>query len=143
MSSTVKGILQKINFIEKDMELHKQILFSIEADDKDQIERVIKQIADFKAQIEELRLKIKEVDESEYYRIIRIEAGTLTFRKLSENKSFKAVNTLNDSGQCRVTLSSGETLECLVAAQEESGDWCVLTVDGDVRELGASEVQSE
>jgi hypothetical protein len=73
MTETVKGLLQKINFIETDMDLHKQILVSIPSENKAEIETVIKKIAAQKDQINDLRLRIKDVDENEYNKIIAIE----------------------------------------------------------------------
>ena len=142
MSSTVKGLLQKINFIEKDMELHKQILFSIDGDDRNQIEAVVAKIAGFKAQIEDLRQKINEIDADEYNRIIRIETGSQVFKSLSEDKQFEEVITLNETGQCGLKLADETTLDCLVAAREASGDWSVLTVEGEVMEYRADQVKA-
>ena len=141
MSSKVKGILQKINFIETDMALHKDILFSIPSDQKEEMERVLKIIAGMKAQIESLRQKIKEIDEDEYNRIVAIEAATDQFKKLSQGKKFARVNTLNETGECFVTLNDGSRIDCLVAAQEEDGNWIVLTLEGETREFPGGLVQ--
>ncbi len=48
MSSEVKGLLQKINFIETDMDLHKQILVSIPSDNKIEMQTIIAKMADQK-----------------------------------------------------------------------------------------------
>lgn len=134
MSETVKTLLQKINFIETDMDLHKQILASIPSNDKKEMERVISVIADQKKQILDLRQKIKEADEGEYNKIIAIERATENFRQLSQNKKFVAVNTLNETGECYVTLTDGTRIECLVSAKEDNGNWTILTLDGEVKE---------
>ena len=73
MSSRTKEILQKINFIEADMELHKQILVSIPSDNKAQMEEIIEKISDLKKQINDLRQEIKKTDKDEYDKIIAIE----------------------------------------------------------------------
>ena len=130
----VKGLLQKINFIETDMELHKQILVSISPDDKAQMESIIKKIADLKQQINELRSKIKTIDENEYNKIIAIEKAAMTFRKISRDRKYVQVNTLNESGQCFITLNDGTRIDCLVAAKEENGNWTILTLEGKTRE---------
>lgn len=134
MSATIKGLLQKINFIETDMDLHKQILVSIPSDNNAQIETTIQKIADQKNQINQLRQQIKQLDENEYNRIIAIEQAAETFRQISKDKKFVRVNTLNESGVCYITLNEGTRIDCLVAAKEENGNWTVLTLDGKTRE---------
>lgn len=141
MSSEVKTLLQKINFIETDMELHKQILLSIPSNKKDEIEKTINEIADQKNQIDKLRLKIKEIDKPEYDKIITIEKAAAKFKQISANKNFIAVNTLNESGECYITLSSGKRIDCLVAAKEENGNFTILTVDGETKEYPKDIVQ--
>ncbi len=135
MTETVKGLLQKINFIETDMDLHKQILVSIPSENKAEIETVIKKIAAQKDQINDLRLKIKDIDENEYNKIIAIEKGAQDFRQISKDKKFVLVNTLNDTGECFITLNDGTRIDCLVAAKEENGNWTILTLEGVTKEL--------
>jgi hypothetical protein len=134
MSVSVKGLLQKINFIEADMELHKQILFSIPSDHKVEMKKVLNTIADQKQQIIDLREQIKLIDENEYNKIIAIEKAAETFKQISRDKKFVQVNTLNEKGQCFITLNDGTRLDCLVAAEEENGNWTVLTIDGETKE---------
>ncbi|MCG8614942.1 MAG: hypothetical protein MI802_01890 [Desulfobacterales bacterium] len=134
MKDRVKGLLQKINFIETDMDLQKQILFSIPSDEKDEIKKVMSVIARQKGEIHELRQRIKEIDEDEYNRIITLEQATEKFRQLSRDKKFVQVNTLNEEGECYITLNEGSRIDCLVAAKDESGDWTVLTIDGETKE---------
>ncbi len=135
MSNQVKGLLQKINFIETDMDLHKQILVSIPSDNKAEIEKVIRTIADQKKEIETLRQEIKKIDETEYNRIIAIEQAAKNFRDISKNKKFILVNTLNEAGECSITLNDGTRLDCLVAAKEENGNWTILTLEGETKEF--------
>ena len=134
MSATVKGLLQKINFIETDMNLHKQILMSIPSAEKDQIEKVIQTISDQKKQIQDLRLEIKRIDEAEYHKIIAIERATEHFQQISKDKQFVLVNTLNETGECYITMNDDTRIDCLVAAKEENGNWTVLTLDGETKE---------
>jgi len=134
MSAIIKGLLQKINFIETDMDLHKQILLSIPSDNKSEIEKVIKKIADQKKQINELRLEIKKNDEDEYNKILAFENAAEAFQQLSKNKKFVKVNTLNETGACFITLNDGTRLDCLVAAKEGNGNWTVLTLAGETKE---------
>jgi len=133
-SAKIKELLQRINFIEADMDIQKQILVSIPSNNKKDIETIIKKIADQKAKIDELRLDIKNTDEAEYNRIIAIEQAAETFRRISREKTFVLVNTLNESGTCFITLNDGTRMDCLVTAKEENGNWTVLTLDGETRE---------
>ena len=134
MSLKIKGILQKINFIETDMDLHKQILVSIPSHEKTEIKAIISKIADKKQQIHELRQKIKQIDEDEYNKIIAIENSVLTFRQIAKDKQFTQVNTLNESGVCFITFIDGTRLDCLVTAKEKNGNWTVLTLEGETKE---------
>ena len=134
MSAEIKGLLQKINFIETDMNLHKQILISIPSDNKTEIETIIKKIADQKKQISALRQQIKKIDENEYNKIITIEKSAERFRQISKDKKFVQVNTLNESGVCFITFNDGTRIDCLVAAKEENGNWTVLTLEGETKE---------
>jgi len=134
MTSTIKGLLQKINFIEADMELHKRILVSIPSDNRGEIEAVIQKIADQKQQIQDLRREIKKLDKTEYDKIITIEKAAETFRQLAKDKKYVDVNTLNESGDCFITFNDGTRLDCLVAAKQDNGNWTVLTLEGETKE---------
>jgi len=130
----IKELLQKINFIETDMEMQKQILFSTPSDKKEEMEELVAKVADLKQQIMDLRQAIKEIDQEEYDKIIAIENGTKKFQELSKDKKYIQVNTLNESGECFITLNEGTRIDCLVAAKEENGNWTVLTLEGDAKE---------
>ena len=138
---TVKGLLQKINFVETDMELHKQILFSIPSENKSEMEKVVKTIAAQKKQICDLRDQIKELDVDEYNKIIAIEQAAERFRQISKDKKFAQVKTLNEDRECFITFSDGTRLDCLVAAKEENGNWTVLTIEGETKEILGSLIQ--
>lgn len=141
MKERVKGLLQKINFIETDMELQKQILFSIPADQKVEMEKTMDVIASQKQQILDLRAMIKEIDPEEYNRIIALEEGTQKFKQLSKDKKFDTVNTLNEQGQCFITLNDGTRVDCLVAAKDDTGNWTVLTLGGEALEYPGGLIQ--
>lgn len=141
MSTDVKGLLQKINFVEADMELHKQILFSIPSENKSEMKKVAATIAAQKRQICDLRDQIKEMDVDEYNKIIAIEQAAERFRQISKDKKFAQVNTLNEDRQCFITLNDGTRLDCLVAAKEENGNWTVLTIEGETKEILGSMIQ--
>ncbi|MCK5096491.1 MAG: hypothetical protein KAR45_00215 [Desulfobacteraceae bacterium] len=141
MSAEVKTLLQKINFIETDMELHKQILLSIPSNNKNEMEKIINEIANQKKQILALRLKIKKIDKAEYDKIIAIEQAAETFKQISKDKNFISVSTLNESGECYITLNNGTRIDCLVAAKEENGNFTILTINGETKEYPGGFVQ--
>lgn len=141
MSAEIKGLLQKINFIETDMELHKQILVSIPSDNKTEIKTIIARMADQKQQINALRQQIKKIDENEYNKIIAIEKAAQTFRQIAKDKKFVQVNTLNESRVCFITFNDGTRLDCLVTAKEENGNWTVLTLEGETKEYPKGLIQ--
>lgn len=134
MGNKVKALLQQINFIDADMELHKQILVSIPSDDKEQIQTVIEKIAEQKKQIEQLRQQIKETDEAEYNKMIAIERAADEFKRIANTKKFVHVDTLNETGECFITLTDGTRIDCLVAAKEENGNWTIMTIEGETKE---------
>lgn len=137
MSEKVKALLQKINFIETDMELHKQILLSIPSKNKQEMERVARTIADQKKQVNALRDRIKEADGEEYNKIVAIEQAAEKFKQLARTKKFTRINTLNETGECYITLADGSRLDCLVAAEEGNGNWTIMTLDGQTKEYPA------
>jgi Fe2+ transport system protein B len=141
MATDVKGLLQKINFVETDMELHKQILFSIPSENTAEIKKVVNTIADLKQQIQDLRDQIKQTDEAEYNKIIAIEQAADHFRQIAKDKKFVQVNTLNEDRHCFITFNDGTRQDCLVAAKEENGNWTVLTLEGETREYPGSLIQ--
>jgi len=131
----IKELLQTINFVETDMELQKQILFSIPSDNQKEIKKHIENIAGLKQQITDLRQKIKKIDKNEYDKIITIENGTKKFQELSQNKKYVHVTTLNETGECFITLNDGTRIDCLVAAKEENENWTILTLEGEAKEF--------
>ncbi|MCF8075040.1 MAG: hypothetical protein K9K63_11555 [Desulfotignum sp.] len=135
MHSQVETLLKKISYIETDMELHKQILFSIPSNQKEEMEKVMQTISEQKQQVRDLRREIKRLDPAAYDRILAIEQGTKMFKTLAQDKQFDRVDTPDDSGACKITLSDGTDVDCLVAAREENGDWMILTRDGEVKQF--------
>ena len=142
MSATVKGLLQKINFIETDMDLQKQILVSIPGSDTEEMEKVVEKIAGQKKEIRQLRDQIKEIDPDEYNKIIAIENGTREFQAMAAQRNFVQVNTLNDTGECFITMNDGTRIDCLVAAKDAEGTWIIMTLDGEVREYPGGLIQA-
>jgi hypothetical protein len=134
MSRAVKTLLQKINFIETDMELHKQILVSIPSDNKADIEKIINKIAAQKQEINNLKSEIKKNNADEYKKILQLEKASEQFKQISKGKKFVQVDTLNESGKCFITLNNGKRIDCLVTAKEKNGNWTILTIDGETME---------
>lgn len=141
MHPQVDNILKKISCIEMDMELHKQILFSIPSDQKEEMEKVVRTIADKKHQVQDLRQKIKRLDPSAHDLILAIEKGTREFKARARDKAFSRVDTPDDTGACSLTLNDGTCLDCLVAAKEENGNWMILTREGRVKQFPGGLVQ--
>ncbi|MFO7910773.1 MAG: hypothetical protein R6V15_01280 [Desulfotignum sp.] len=135
MHPQVDTVLKKISYIEMDMELHKQILFSIPSDRKDEMEKVMHTIAEQKQQVQDLRREIKRLDPSAYDQILAIEKGTRDFKAMARDKQFSRVDTPDDTGTCSITLNDGTCVDCLVAAKEENGNWMILTREGKVRQF--------
>ncbi len=143
MSAAVKQLLQRINCIEADINLHKQILFSLSPGDSSQMEEILRKIAGYKDQIHELRQEIKNTDKDEYNRIIVLEKAVNDFLKIAEDKRYVRVTTLNETGDCFVELNDGTRLDCLVTAEDDKGNWTVLTLDGEIRQYPSGLVKHQ
>lgn len=51
------------------------------------------------------------------------------------------MNTLNETGECFVTLNDGTRVDCLVAAKDDQGDWTLLSLEGDALEYPGGLIQ--
>lgn len=140
MSEKVEQVLQKIHFIERDIELHKNILIAMPEDQQDEMEKVIREIVKMKERVEELKRSIAELDPVVHAHIMKLEEGTRKFQELAATKTFHQVITLNQSGECVVDLIDGTRVECLVKALDDRGGWTGLTHDGEVVEYSAEDV---
>ena len=135
MKERVRALLSKINYIETDMELQKQILRSIPSGQTEEMEEVVVKIADMKQQIIDLRLEIQKTDPEEFNRIKAMEEAAERFKALAKEKKFVQVRSTDDQGLCSIALNDGSRLECLVAAQDEAGNWTLLTLAGEIKEF--------
>ncbi len=142
MTQNVQNILKKITFIETDLELQKQILFSIPTEQTDDMETQVKKIAGLKDEINGLREQIKTIAPDEYAKIIAFEKAADQFKEISKNKKFTAVTTLSQEDECTLTLTDDTTIACIVKAQDENGHWTVFTLDGDVLQYEKKDVVS-
>jgi predicted NACHT family NTPase len=140
MSARLHAIYQKIHFLERDIELHKQILATIPSANRDELEETIGKIAQMKRQLTELKESIAAVDPDEYRRLQKLEEETALFKKLAAEKTLQEVYTLDQCRVCALRLSDGSELDCLVAARRQDGDWLVLSLAGECREFAAAEV---
>jgi len=140
MSARLHAIYQKIHFLERDIELHKQILVTIPSANRDGIEETIGKIAEMKRQLTELKESIATVDPEEYQRLQKLDVETARFKKLAAEQPLQEVYTLDQCRVCALRLTDGSELDCLVAARRQDGGWLVLSLAGECRELAATEV---
>ncbi len=140
MGQKVQDILKKINYIEADMAIQKQILFSIPSADTDEMEKTLRIIADKKAMIADLREQIKAIDPEEFNRILVFEKASEQFRQLTTEKKFVEITTLNETEQCSIQPKVGKTIDCVVKAKDEAGNFTVITFDGEIVELPKEDV---
>lgn len=135
-----EALLKKINYIEADVEIQKQILFSIPSAQKEDIEKTISLIAARKGEIEILRQELKELDPTEYDRILKFEDAVAEFKKIAVNTPFQSIINRNVFEQCTLALQNGNQVECLIKACDNNGNWTIITMNGKVRQFTAAEV---
>jgi hypothetical protein len=143
MTQQVADLLRKITYIEADIEIQKQILFSLPSSDREGMERQVALIREKKDRIQSLRESIRAVDPEAHDRILVFEKAVSRFRELAASRHFLSVTTLADSGECSLALQNGRTLQCLVKALDEQGTWTVFTPSGEVLEFRREEVVPE
>jgi len=140
MSNTAQDILRKINYIEVDMDIQKQILVSIPSTEKQEMEKVLKVIAGQKEEINALRQEIKAAAPEEYERILIFEKSAQEFKALAAEKQFKEISAFDGTTPCIISLKDGTKMDCLVKAQDDSGDWTAMTLDGSIQTFPADTV---
>ena len=140
MAESVEQVLQKISFIEKDIELHKKILFTLKPEQKAEMEETMKKIVAMNERVDELKSSIAELDPTVHQQILKLEEGTRNFQELARGRDLQTVITLDQVGECRIDLVDGRQFECLVKAIDSSGNWLGLTHEGDVIEFSQEEV---
>ncbi len=143
MTATAQDLLKKINYIEADVEIHKQILFSIPSADKAAIEDTIRLIAAKKKEIEDLREEIRAVDPEEYQRIVELEDVIREFKALAATRNFTSIVGKNVDEPCALRLKEAPPLPCLVKACDSGGAWTVITLDGQLRHFDAAAVDEQ
>ena len=140
ISQQITEILKKITYIEADLEIQKQILFSIPSANRVEMEQVIELIAEKKEMINDLRDQIKSSDPVEFERILKFENAAAEFKKIGAKKQFSEIVTLNGSEPCTLSLRNGKIVDCIVKAQEkQTGDWIVMTIDGEILQIAGAD----
>ena len=140
MSARLHAVYQKIHFVERDIELHKQILATIPSGNRAEIEETIGRIAEMKRQLTELKKSIAVIDPEEYQRLQKLEGETVRFKELAGQMGLKEIYTLDQCRVCALRLANGSEIDCLVAARRQDDGWLVLTLAGECRQLAAAEV---
>ncbi len=140
MNYKVQNLLKKINFIEADIEIQKQILHATPSEDQKELEQIIKGIAGKKGEINVLRDEIKQIAPEEYAKIIRYEKASDAFRKLATEKNFVTIESMNTEKECILALENNKKIHCLVKAQEENGNFTIMTLDGEIEHYPSDSV---
>ncbi len=141
MSQKVHDFLKKINYIEADIEIQRQILLSIPSANRKEMEKTITIIAEKKSMIEALRQEIKAIDPAAFNRILALEKASERFKTLAAEKKFVEVSTPNEDGACTLTLKKGNrTIDCLVRAKDEAGGYTIIDFNGEILEFSDGEV---
>jgi hypothetical protein len=143
MSQDTQNILKKINYIEADIEIHKQILFSIPSDNRQEIESTLLTIAGKKEEITQLRDVIQRIDPGWFKKIIVFEKAINDFKKIAGEKIFQSIVSKNIDEQCTLSLANRTEFECLIKACDENGNWTIITPEGEIRCFEKKEVAEE
>ena len=143
MREKITDVMQRITFLEKDLDLQKHILRALPTGEEEQGREVLGTIADIKRKIDACRLEIKALDPDEYARMIRFEGAAAAFKEAAEGREFVTVVDLNTHVECRIETVDGTAIDCLVKARDTSGEWLIMTVDGEVMTLGADQVRGD
>ena len=142
MDAKVEQLLQTITFVERDIELHKNILASVPASQPQELEKVIAEIARLKQRAEELKQEVAACDPQVHAQITCLQQATKAFQEIAARKNFDQVITLDHHRECYIDLADGTRVECLVKACDEAGDWTVITLEGETREYSQAVVAS-
>ncbi len=142
MHRKIQDILKKINYIEADVEIQKQILFSLPSNEKSEMERILACIAAHKKEIDNLRRTIEEISPAEHKNILILESAVTAFKEMASKKKFISVEGKNINEECHLTLKDGSRLDCLVKACDEQGGWTIITSEGAIQHLSREEVDN-
>lgn len=140
MKEKIAELMQKIGLLEKDLDLQKHILKATPTGKEEEAREVLHTIATIKAKIEVAKQDIKRIDPEEFDRMVRFEGAAERFKEAAEGREFVSVVDLNTAMECKLEKTDGSIIECLVKAKDVSGEWLIMTVDGDVMTLDAESV---
>jgi hypothetical protein len=140
MNQKAYDLLKKITYIEADIEIQKQILFSIPSNDQKEMERVIKTIALKKEEINTLRVEIRDIAPEEHEKIMIIENAVTAFKKLASERNFKFMKGMHSIEECCLSLKDKDKIRCLVKACDEDGGWTVITMEGEIKHFSQNDV---
>ena len=133
-----EDLLKKINYIEADVEIHKQILFSIPSNQQAEMETTITLIAAKKEEIEGLRQELKKHDPEEFAQIVLFENAVNEFKKIANDTPFQAIINRNVNEECSLALQNGAPVECLIKACDHDGNWTIITLAGEIKQFPAA-----
>ncbi|SDP55912.1 hypothetical protein [Desulforhopalus singaporensis] len=136
-------LLKRINYLEADIEIQKQILFSIPSDQKDEMEKTITIISQKNQEIARLREEIKTVDPEEYQRIVSFEEAINLFKQIASENAFETIVHKNIGEQCFLDLADGKKIDCLIKASDKNANWTVITPDGQLKQYPKEKVAEQ
>ena len=136
----IQQILQKINYLEAEIDIQKQILFSIPSANTEEIESTLRVIAARKSDIENLRRQINDLDPEEFARIVAFEEASARFMAIGAENTFTDLFYKQAGHECTLRLADGTIIDCLVKARDEKGGWTSLTNDGEVLRFDREQV---
>jgi hypothetical protein len=136
----IQHILKKINYLEAEVEIQKQILFSIPSADTEEIESTIRIIAARKSEIGELREQINDLNPEEFARIVAFEEASARFMAVGAENTFTSIVHKQIGQECDLRLADGTIVDCLVKACDETGGWTLLTAEGEVLQYTREQV---
>ena len=135
-----EALLKKINYIEADVEIQKQILFSIPSDRQAEMETTLTLIAAKKKEIEVLRQELQRHDPEEFALIVLFENAVAEFRKIAQEKPFQSIVNRNVNEECFLSLHNGTRVDCLIKACDHEGTWTIITINGEIKQFSAAAV---
>lgn len=136
----IQHILKKITYLETEVEIQKQILFSIPSANKGEIENTIRVIAARKSDIDNLRRQINDLNPEEFARIVAFEEASARFMAIGAENKFTDLYHKQVGQECDLKLADGTIVDCIVKARDEKGGWTLLTADCEVLQFTREEV---
>ena len=136
----IQQILKKITYLETEVEIQKQILFSIPSANKGEIENTIRVIAARKGDIESLRQQINDLNPEEFARIVAFEEASARFMAIGAENKFTDLFHKQVGQECDLKLADGTIIDCLAKARDEKGGWTLMTADGEILQFTREQV---